>query len=101
MTTLGNDAVNYIADCHVFAHNHRLAGWDRIKIGVNSKATKIISCKEIRLNTGTYLKSFSDDTSTSFAERSRFKPGELGHIELNFRFNTNNEEVYWVKRAFL
>jgi hypothetical protein len=101
ITTLGNDAVNYIADVHVFAHNHRLAGWDRVKIGPDRAAKKIISKKEIRLNTGTYLKSLSDDTTTSYAEKMRFKPGELGHMELNIKFKDAGEEIYWVKRSVL
>lgn len=101
ITSLGNDAVNYVADCHVYAHNHRLQGWDRIKIGVNDNASRIVSFKELRLNSGTYLKAFSDDTSTSYSEKQRFKPNELGHMELRIRFHANGEDIYFVKRSFL
>lgn len=100
-TQLGHDASFYTADVHAYGHNHRLAGWDRVKIGVDRDAKRIISTKEIRLNTGTYLKSLSDDASTSYAEKLRFKPNELGHMELNIRFHRNGEEIYWVKRSVL
>lgn len=83
ITSIGNDAVNYDADVHAYGHNHRLQGWDRIKIGVSSWGEKVISRKEIRLATGTYLKAFSDDANTSYSERARFKPNELGHMELD------------------
>lgn len=101
ITSLGKDADSYLADVHCFGHNHALGGWDRIKIGVDSKHQKIISKKEIRLNTGTFLKAFSDDTSTSYAEKARFKPAELGWMELNIRLHRYGEELYYVKRSFL
>jgi len=101
ITSLGNDALNYVADCHVYAHNHRLQGWDRIKIGINSRGTAIKSFKEIRLNSGTYLKAFSDDHHTSYSEKARYKPNELGHMELRIRFNAQGEDIYFVKKSFL
>lgn len=99
ITQLGHDANHYVADVHVYGHNHRLAGWDTVKIGVNQGATRIISQKEIRLCSGTYLKGFSDDTTTSYSEKARYKPNELGHMELIIRFRHGREDLFWVKRG--
>lgn len=101
LTTLGHDMSFYDCDVAVYAHNHRLAGHDRVMIGVDGQYKKIISKKRVLLNTGTFLKSFTDDTSTSYAEKARFKPNELGYMELSIRFHRNGEEIYWTKRAFL
>jgi hypothetical protein len=99
ITQLGHDASHYIADIHAYGHNHRLAGWDTVKIGVNKTATKILSVKEIRLCTGTYLKGFSDDTTTSYSEKARYKPNELGHMEIVVRFRYGREDIFWIKRG--
>jgi hypothetical protein len=101
ITSMGTDSTHYIADIHAFGHNHRLAGIDRVKIGVDHRGKKIISKKEVILNTGTFLKSFSDTTDTSYAERARYTPGELGYMELNVRMQKNGMEIYHVKRAIL
>ncbi len=101
ITTLGTDASAYIADIHCFGHNHKLAGVDRIKIGVDRNGKKIVSRKEVILNTGTFLKSYSDDASTSYAEKARYHPGELGFMELNVRMQKNGIEIYHAKKTFL
>jgi hypothetical protein len=101
ITSMGTDSTHYIADIHAFGHNHRLAGIDRVKVGVNGTGLKIISKKEIILNTGTFLKSFSDNSDTSYAERARYIPGELGYMELNVRMQKHGMEVYHAKRTFL
>ena len=101
ITSMGTDSTHYLADIHAFGHNHRLTGVDRIKIGVDAKKKKIISKKEIILNTGTFLKSFSDSTDVSYAERARYTPGELGYMELNVRMQKNGMEIYHAKRTFL
>jgi len=101
ITSMGTDSTHYIADIHAFGHNHRLAGIDRVKIGIDGNAKKIISKKEVVLNTGTFLKSFSDNSDTSYAERARYIPGELGYMELNVRMQKNGMEVYHAKRTFL
>ena len=62
---------------------------------------KIISKKEVVLNTGTFLKSFSDTTDTSYAERARYIQGELGYMELNVKMHKNGMELYHAKRTFL
>lgn len=101
ITSMGTDSTHYIADIHAFGHNHRLAGIDRVKVGVNTYGRKIISKKEIILNTGTFLKSFSDNADTSYAERARYIPGELGYMELNVKMERNGMEIYHAKRTFL
>ena len=101
ITSMGTDSTHYLADIHAFGHNHRLAGIDRVKIGVDGNCRKIISKKEVILNTGTFLKSFSDTADTSYAERARFIPGELGYMELNVRLNKSGMEIYHAKRTFL
>jgi len=88
MTTLGRDANFYEADWHAYGHNHRLQSWDRIKIGINHTKERIVSKKEIVLNTGTYMKAFTDDAVSTYPERRRMAPNELGHIELDIRFAT-------------
>lgn len=101
ITSMGTDSTHYIADVHAFGHNHRLAGVDRVKIGVDARGKKIISKKEIILNTGTFLKSFSDTTDTSYAERARYIPGELGYMELHVSMHKNGMDIYHTKRTFL
>ena len=101
ITSMGTDASHYLADIHCFGHNHRLAGIDRIKIGVDTPGRKIISKKEVVLNTGTFLKSFADSTDVSYAERARYIPGELGYMELNVRMQKQGMEIYHAKRTFL
>jgi hypothetical protein len=101
ITSMGTDSTHYIADIHAFGHNHRLAGIDRVKVGVDGNGRKIISKKEVILNTGTFLKSFTDTADTSYAERARYIPGELGYVEVNVRMNRNSMEIYHAKRTFL
>lgn len=100
-TTLGNDAINYDCDVACYAHNHQLDAWDRIILGVNHTANKVMSKKKVRINSGSYLKGFSDDCSTSYVERSRFKPNALGHMEFNVRITRQGLETYYVKRMVL
>jgi hypothetical protein len=101
ITSMGTDSSYYCADIHCFGHNHRLAGVDRIKIGVDHHGRKIISKKEIILNTGTFLKGLSETADVSYAERARYVPGELGYMEMNVRMQKNGEELYHSKRTFL
>ena len=101
ITSMGTDSTHYIADIHAFGHNHRLTGVDRVKVGVDGNRKKIVSKKEVILNTGTFLKSFSDSSDTSYAERARYIPGELGYMELNVRVENKGLEIYHAKRTFL
>lgn len=106
ITSMGTDSSAYVADIHCFAHNHRLAGVDRVKICVDRNGKKIISRKEVILNSGTFLKAFSDTTDVSYAEKARYHPGELGYMELNVKPPTCHKgyqmpEIYHVKRSLL
>lgn len=100
-TTLGNDAINYDCDVACYAHNHQLDGWDRIVLGVDQYANKVISKKKVRINSGSYLKGFSDDCSTSYVEKARMKPNALGHMEFSVKLTRNGMETYYVKRMLL
>jgi hypothetical protein len=100
-TTIGNDAINYDCDVACYGHNHQLDGWDRIVLGVDQYANKVISKKKVRINSGSYLKGFSDDCSTSYVEKKRMKPNALGHMEFNVRINRAGLETYYVKRMVL
>lgn len=100
-TTIGNDALNYDADVHLYAHNHQLDGWDRIILGVDHRAHQVISKKVTRINSGSYLKGFSDDTSTSYVEKARLKPNAIGHMEFSVRISRDAMETYYVKRMLL
>ena len=100
-TTLGNDAINYDCDVACYAHNHQLDGWDRIVLGVDHYANKVVSRKKTRINSGSYMKGFSDDCSTSYVERKRMKPNALGHMEFNVKVTRNGLETYYVKRMVL
>ena len=100
-TTIGNDAINYDCDVACYAHNHQLDGWDRIVLGVDHYANKVVSRKKTRINSGSYLKGFSDDCSTSYVEKARMKPNALGHMEFNVRMTRNGLETYYVKRMIL
>lgn len=102
ITSMGTDSSYYVADIHCYGHNHRLAGVDRIRIGVDGKKRKLVSKKEIVLNTGTFLKAFSEGSmDTSYAERARYIPGELGFMELTVRMDRAGMEIYHVKRSLL
>jgi hypothetical protein len=100
-TTIGNDAINYDCDVACYAHNHQLDGWDRIVLGVDHYANKVISKKKTRINSGSYLKGFSDDCSTSYVEKARMKPNALGHMEFSVKLTRNGMETYYVKRMVL
>ena len=100
-TTLGNDAINYDCDVAAYAHNHQLDGWDRIVLGVDHYANKVVSRKKTRINSGSYMKGFSDDCSTSYVEKRRMKPNALGHMEFNVRLNRDSVDTYYVKRMVL
>lgn len=101
VTTLGHDASFYDCDIAAYGHNHQLDSWDRIVIGVDGNYSKIASKKKIRINSGSFLKAYSDDTSTSYAEQSRFRPNALGFMEVNVKLERNGLETYCVKRMFL
>jgi hypothetical protein len=100
-TTIGNDAINYDADVFCYAHNHQLGGWNRIVLGVDHYANKVVSRKKVRINSGSYMKGFSDDSSTSYVEAKRMKPNALGHMEFNVRLSRNGLETYYVERMVL
>ena len=100
-TTIGNDAINYDCDVACYAHNHMLDGWDRIILGVDHYANKVIAKKKVRINSGSYLKGFSDDMSTSYVEKARMKPNSIGHMEFSVRLNRDGMETYYVKRMIL
>jgi len=101
VTTLGHDATFYDADVHVYGHNHQLESWDRVVLGVDHHANRVISKKITRLNSGSYLKSVSDDMTTSYGEKSRFRPNSLGHMEFSVKFTKPAVETYYVKRMVL
>ncbi len=101
ITSLGKAADDTDADVAAYGHTHQLNAWDRVILGVDHRANRVISKKRVRINSGSYLKGYSDDTSTSYVEKNLMKPNCLGHMEFHVRFTTNGEETWAVKRMVL
>ncbi len=97
-TSLGRVADDVDADIFASGHSHQLHAWDRVVLGVDHVAKNVVSRKRIRLNTGSYLKGYSDDSSTSYVEKKLLKPNCLGHVELHVEHTRDSMSTYYVKR---
>lgn len=98
LTSLGKIADDLDADVAAFGHSHQLHAWDRVILGVDRLALRVVSKKRVRINSGSYLKGYSDDTSTSYVEKKMLKPNCLGHIEFHVRLTRDATETWTVKR---
>ena len=102
ITSIGNVAMNYSGcDIYAFGHNHQLENWDRIILTPCFRSKKPVSRKLIRLNTGTYLKSRSDDHTVSYPEARSFKPNSIGHMEVNVLIDRHGLNIVPIKRMIL
>lgn len=101
ITSLGKVADDTDADISCYGHTHQLMGWDRVQLSVDRSAKKVVSRKRVRINSGSYLKGYSDDASTSYVEKNLMRPNCLGHMEFSVRLNRNDLETYYVKRMVL
>jgi hypothetical protein len=98
LTSLGKVADDLDCDIAAFGHSHQLHAWDRVVLGVDRLALRVASKKRIRINSGSYLKGYSDDASTSYVEKKMLKPNCLGHIEVHVILTRDAMETYYVKR---
>jgi hypothetical protein len=98
LTSLGKIADDLDADVACFGHSHQLHAWDRVTLGVDRLALRVVSRKRVRINSGSYLKGYSDDCSTSYVEKKMLKPNCLGHIEFHVRLTRDAMETFYVKR---
>jgi len=101
ITSLGKVADDNDANISAFGHTHQLGAWDRVILGVDRLAMRVVSKKRVRINTGSYLKGYSDDTSTSYVEKKMMRPNCLGHMEFHIRFADRGEETFTVKRMVM
>lgn len=102
MTTIGNNAKCYQADIQIYGHNHRLGGWDNIVISADRRTKKIKSLREIRLNSGTFLRGFADGADTSYSEKAQYRPAELGYMKMYLEFSPRNGmDINYSKKVFL
>lgn len=101
ITSLGN-VIRGAVRCDLFlaGHNHRAADWDNITIDVDRVRKKIVSRREVRVNTGTFLKGFTSDHRTSYAEKAMYKPNELAYYEIAVEPNHKGVRMAPTKRVF-
>ena len=98
LTSLGKVADDLDADVFASGHSHQLHAWDRVVLGVDRLALRVVSRKRVRINSGSYLKGYSDDSSTSYVEKKMLKPNCLGHVEFHVALTRDAMETYYVKR---
>lgn len=101
ITSIGRVADDTDADISCYGHTHQLWGGDRVILSVDRPSKKVVSKKRIRINSGSYLKGYSDDASTSYVEEKMLRPNSLGHMELSVRLTRDAMETYHVKRMVL
>ena len=102
LTSIGNVAINYgNCDIFCFGHNHQLETWDRIQLVPDYRGKKVLSKKLVRINTGSYQKSRSNDHTVSYPESKSMKPNAIGHVEVEITINRNGVDIVPIKRMIL
>lgn len=102
ITSLGNIAMNY-GDCDIYAfgHNHQLETWDRVILVPNYKTEKVVARKLVRINTGSWQKSRSDDHTVSYPESRSMKHASIGYVAVEVTVNRNSVDIVPIKRIIL
>jgi hypothetical protein len=100
--TLGADLTRYHqtlnyydATIYCFGHSHQKHWTPVEKIGV--RGNKIVHEERHLIVAGTYLRTLSDDTNSTYGEEKGFRPVSLGCTTLNIR-PTNTFADIWVDR---
>lgn len=101
LTSIGNVAKSYRADLSLWGHNHKLEDWDNIVIEPDARGREIISRREIRVNTGTFLRGYSDGATTSYSEKAQYKPNQLGYYTVSIGLGKQTLDIDCTKRVIL
>jgi predicted phosphodiesterase len=91
LTKYSRDVAYWDADLFLYGHTHRLQSDEIPRLGLN-KAGKLIARPKAMVICGTYLKTFSQDTTPSYSEKAGYPPLTIGGASISLR-KTNE----WVK----
>jgi hypothetical protein len=86
----------YSADVYMFGHSHQ-KHWTPIERLDVDKFGKIIHKPKHLCVCGTFLRTLSDTTDSTYAEEAGFRPVSLGGLTVNIKPNHVGYEI-WVDR---
>lgn len=100
--TLGADLTRYYqtmncyeADCYLFGHTHQKHWTPVERIGV--RGNKIIHDSKHLIVCGTFLRTLSNNTDSTYAEEKGYRPVSLGGVKISIKPNNIFADI-WVDR---
>ena len=90
--TLSN---NWDADIYLMGHLHQSITHAETKLSISSKGElRIIETTKLYGMTGTFLKSYTDDETSTYAERAGYSPTTIGTIRIKFDVGKKKIEMF-------
>lgn len=76
-------ATGYIADVYLTGHSHELSAHQIMTIGMAQSGIRTIANKKTFGNTGTFMKTLSQNGGNGYAERKAYNPAKIGVLRFD------------------